>query len=83
MWIKGLKRELDSVLRSIQCEPAKIAGQKLCSFWQPGFHDHLLRSDESYGEKWEYVFQNPVRANLVSRTEDWPYSGEIIRIDRT
>jgi len=83
MWIKGLKRELDSVLRFNHHEPARIAGQKLCSFWQSGFHDHVLRSDESYGEKWEYVFQNPVRAGLVARAEDWPYAGEIVRIDRT
>jgi len=34
--------------------------------WQDGFFDHLLRSDESYGEKWNYVLQNPVRAGLVS-----------------
>jgi len=81
-WIKGLKRELDRVLLSIGHEPAQIRGQRLCSFWQPGFNDHLLRSDESYTQKWEYVFQNPVRAGLVARAEDWPYAGEIIRIDR-
>jgi len=82
-WIKGLKRELDHVLLSIEYRPVHVAGQKLSSFWQPGFNDHLLRSDESYAEKWEYVFQNPVRAGLVARAEDWPYAGEIVRIDRT
>jgi REP element-mobilizing transposase RayT len=30
--------------------------------WQRGFFDHLLRSDESYAEKWNYVRENPVRA---------------------
>jgi REP element-mobilizing transposase RayT len=82
-WIKGLKRELDRVLLSIGQQPIKLPGQKLASFWQPGFNDHLLRSDESYAAKWEYVFQNPVRAGLVTRAEDWPYAGEIVRIDRT
>jgi putative transposase len=32
--------------------------------WQKSFFDHLLRSDESYGNKWEYVRQNPERAGL-------------------
>jgi len=50
--------------------------------WQPGFFDHLLRNDESYAQKWEYVRQNPVRAGLVKFTEDWPYQGEVVRIDR-
>jgi putative transposase len=82
-WIKGLRRELDRILLSMGRKPINRPGQKLRSFWQPGFHDHLLRSNESYAAKWEYVFQNPVRAGLVSRAEDWPYAGEIGRIDRT
>ncbi len=43
--------------------------------WQPGYFDHVLRSDESAGEKWEYIRMNPVRAGLVEKPEDWPYSG--------
>jgi putative transposase len=82
-WIKGLKRELDRILLFAGHQSVQLTGQKLCSFWQPGFNDHLLRSDESYAAKWDYVFQNPVRGGLVARAEDWPYSGEIIRIDRT
>ena len=46
------------------------------------FFDHVLRSDESYSEKWNYVRNNPVRAGLVQNADDWPYAGEIIRIDR-
>jgi putative transposase len=48
--------------------------------WQRGFFDHLLRSNESYAEKWNYVCKNPVRAGLVSNADDWPYSGEIVNI---
>jgi REP element-mobilizing transposase RayT len=55
---------------------------KLKSFWQPGFFDHLLRRDESYAQKWDYVWRNPVRARLVAQPEDWPYQGEIHVIDR-
>jgi REP element-mobilizing transposase RayT len=46
--------------------------------WQPEFFDHLLRSEISSAEKWEYVYYNPVRAGLVTCPQDWPYSGEII-----
>ncbi|MGD0650317.1 MAG: transposase [Verrucomicrobiia bacterium] len=45
--------------------------------WQSEFFDHLLRSDESYEQKWHYVLNNPVRAGLVRRWEDWPYAGEL------
>lgn len=45
--------------------------------WQSEFFDHVLRSAENYGEKWNYVHDNPVRAGLVSRAEDWPWQGAI------
>ena len=45
--------------------------------WQKGFFDHVLRSAESYSEKWEYVRQNPVRAGLVLKPDDWPFLGQI------
>jgi len=50
-------------------------------YWQPGFFDHLLRHGESYSEKWNYVLQNPVRAGLVKSPEEWPYQGEIVRLE--
>jgi putative transposase len=50
--------------------------------WQEGFFDHVLRNNESYAQKWEYVRENPVRAGLVQRSEDWPYQGEIVYTDR-
>jgi putative transposase len=44
--------------------------------WQEGAFDHLLRTSESYAEKWEYVRQNPVAAGLVAAPEEWPFQGE-------
>ncbi len=44
--------------------------------WQPEFFDHVLRSSDSYSEKWDYVRENPVRAGLAAAAESWPYAGE-------
>jgi REP-associated tyrosine transposase len=44
--------------------------------WQPDCFDRLLRSGDSLHEKWLYVRENPVRAGLVQRWEDWPYRYE-------
>jgi REP element-mobilizing transposase RayT len=49
--------------------------------WQRGSFDRLLRSDESLHDKWLYVEENPVRAGLVSRCEDWPYRYESDDLD--
>jgi len=48
--------------------------------WQEGFFDHVLRSSESYSQKWDYVRQNPVRAKLIEKSEDWPWQGECVPI---
>jgi REP element-mobilizing transposase RayT len=45
--------------------------------WQREFFDHVLRNDESFARKWEYVRHNPVRAGLVTDADSWPYQGEI------
>jgi len=71
-WMKSLKNALSKTLRSVGIE---------APHWQKGFFDHVLRSDESYSEKWEYVRHNPVRAGFVVRSEDWPYQGEIHPLD--
>jgi REP element-mobilizing transposase RayT len=60
----------------------QIAPAGTLTIWQRGFFDHVLRNDESYAQKWNYVRENPVRAGLVTKADDWPYSGEIVLIDR-
>jgi hypothetical protein len=44
-------------------------------------HTHVLRSEESYPEKWEYVRDNPVRAALAKKWSDWPFAGEIFDLE--
>lgn len=70
-WIQSLRSVLGKEL-------LRLGVQK--PHWQEGFFDHLLRSSESYSEKWEYVRMNPVRAGLCRKAEDWPYQGEIVSI---
>ena len=66
-WMKSLKNALSKTLRQ------NGVG---APHWQKGYFDHLLRSAESYSEKWDYVRNNPVRAGLVGSWENWPWLGE-------
>lgn len=67
IWMKSLKNALSKGLR-VMNEPSP--------HWQKGFFDHVMRSGESYSEKWDYVRENPVRAGLVKDAAEWPYQGE-------
>ena len=41
--------------------------------WQRDFFDHRIRNEASLQEKWHYIWQNPVRAGLVTTADQWPY----------
>jgi REP-associated tyrosine transposase len=47
------------------------------TLWQREFFDRVLRSNESYSEKWNYVRENPIRAGLVSDADESKHAGEI------
>jgi putative transposase len=47
--------------------------------WQAGCLHHRIRSHEDHSAKRIYMDENPVRAGLVKRVEDWPYRGELFR----
>ena len=42
--------------------------------WQRRFFDRALRTVKEYGETVAYIHYNPVKAGLVRRAEDWPWS---------
>jgi REP element-mobilizing transposase RayT len=71
-WMKSLKNALSKTLR--------VAGVQ-SPHWQKDFFDHVLRSGESYAQEWNYVRENPMRAGLVSKAEDWPFAGEIFPLE--
>lgn len=39
----------------------EVAGDKKLLLWQPHFYDHIIRNDEDYCEKWQYIEENPVK----------------------
>jgi REP element-mobilizing transposase RayT len=67
-WVKSCKNALSKSWR--------LTGLA-APHWQKGFFDHVMRSIDSYDEKWHYVAANPVRAGLAATPEAWPYQGTI------
>jgi len=41
--------------------------------WQIDFFDHRLRREESFDQQFQYLLDNPIRAGLAARWEEWPY----------
>ena len=66
------KKSMSSLIKDWKRWTAK----RLKINWQDGLFDHRLRSNESLVEKRQYIFNNPVRAGLISDSGDWPYLWE-------
>jgi len=49
--------------------------------WQRNYFDHRVRPDEGLQFKTDYIRQNPVRAGLVSRPEDWPHYVDYLSLE--
>jgi len=63
-----------AILKLIKGTSARSVNQLLRvsgPVWQEESFDHVLRSDESFAEKLEYIRQNPVRRGLVDRPEEY------------
>jgi putative transposase len=50
-----------------------IAGK----IWQPRFHDYILRKTDDLKIVGQYILDNPVRKNLVTKWDNYKYSGFI------
>jgi len=53
------------------------------SLWQGGYYERVLRNDQATRAVVRYIFENPVRAGLVERYQDYPclggkYSPEVV-----
>jgi putative transposase len=48
--------------------------------WQPSAHDHVCGDEETAEAVLTYIVNNPVRAGLVARWQDWPWTRVFIEI---
>ena len=66
------------LLCTIKAFTARRANQILGStgkpFWQDESYDHWVRDAREFERIAAYIEWNPVRAGLVDRVEDWPWS---------
>jgi putative transposase len=68
-WKRWTSRRISNLPRTASAATGPI--------WQREFFDHVLRSEEGYDQKWNYVRDNPVRAGFVLNASEWSFAGEI------
>ncbi len=70
--------EMKQVTKAIKSHSARKANEVLARtgerFWQDESYDHWVRSEVEMNRIIRYIEWNPVKASLVERIEDWPWS---------
>jgi REP element-mobilizing transposase RayT len=69
---------LPKITQLIKGRSAKAANRILARqevhFWQKESFDHWVRNPGEWEKIKKYIEQNPVKAGLVAKAEDWPWS---------
>ncbi|MCB8943406.1 MAG: transposase [Ardenticatenaceae bacterium] len=69
----ALQKIMHSLKRHTAREGNKVLGRE-GAFWQHESYDHVVRNRQEWERIVAYVLNNPVKAGLVERWEDWPWS---------
>jgi len=89
-WDKNKKAEyekgaLSAILHSLRSYTAKEANKVLGrtgKFWQSEAYDYWARNNDELQRIIYYIENNPVKAGLVEKPEDWKYSSAYDRIQK-
>jgi REP element-mobilizing transposase RayT len=72
----GFWYDLSEIMKGIKGVSARRINQMLGtsgSVWQDESYDRIIRDEEEYLEKWNYIWNNPVKAGLAVFPEEYPY----------
>jgi REP element-mobilizing transposase RayT len=66
-------------LKSITSHKANRTLKRRGQFWMPDYFDRYIRNAEHFATTARYIENNPVKARLCKRPEDWPFSSAWFR----
>jgi putative transposase len=68
---------MSNVVKSWKSFTARQANARLGrtgAFWEPDYFDRYMRNEDHLMRTIDYVENNPVKAGLVDKADDWPWS---------
>jgi REP element-mobilizing transposase RayT len=79
------KKSLPEITKSIKGftahEANRMLGRTGERFWQDESFDHAVRNEEKFYRIVRYIERNPVKAGLVQKPEEWPWSSAAERLE--
>ncbi len=69
-----LDEKNDKYLLQTFKESAEGLKDQIKKLWMPRFDDEVIRNQQMFWAKLNYIHNNPIKVGLVSRAEDFKYS---------
>jgi REP element-mobilizing transposase RayT len=76
-WQSDLQKPLNKIMQSLKRHTARKSNIVLGregAFWQDESYDHVVRDEGELERIIRYVLENPVKAGLVSKWNDYPWT---------
>jgi REP element-mobilizing transposase RayT len=77
-----LGHDLAGIMHSVKSFTSNEANKVLSRrgrFWQKEYFDRYIRNAKQFVNTVAYIENNPVKANLCDRPQDWPFSSARFR----
>jgi hypothetical protein len=74
--------EIMQSLKSITSHKANRILKRHGQFWMLDYFDRYIRNAEHFAKTLRYIEDNPVKAGLCKRPEDWPFSSVRFRVSK-
>ncbi|MBZ0112220.1 MAG: transposase [Thermoanaerobaculia bacterium] len=71
-WKRYSARTIRDLVRA--GEASSVGIYDVTPVWHPEYFDRFIRDDDHYWQTVRYIEENPVKARLAKRAEDWPWS---------
>jgi len=68
------EKRSNKILNAFIAEARNLKGKQKYKIWQQGYRAIEISSNIFFDQKIEYIHQNPVRAGLVNKAEDYLFS---------
>ena len=66
-------QEITKPLKGVSARKMNMMLGRIGSFWVGESFDRIIRNEEDWREKYSYIMNNPVKAGLAEKPNDYPW----------